>query len=403
MGTLGSTTGFGAAKPGGLFGSASTATASATQPQTTTLPTLQEVIQNSDNLVRSLTAPDLYGDGRDALVAKLNQLLAACGVGNGFFKNDQQPVTYNIDGPFHRFKAVGYNRRSEYEDSDGIVSIMMCVPFDQLSSSTQRQKLIDALNVILGNNTNVRARLEAIRPMPDNTTTEVLIYVNEKGKGRVSSKQLSAYFKQPAQAAQLKSQLCVSDVVPRYSMDAARLKIFLETPPTGFDAELWKQAVKDNPDPERLVPYPIRGFEQLRKRQDLQNAEGKLAERAIEELRRRVVEVRNDITKYSTQNSIHSIAVDSGEEQLESRLEALDAALDAPNQIKSRVSNLMAILRDKSDALKTASDGEAIVLKDEEVTQIRKYLSRCQQALESIVSVVRSNKSDVSVIVSSIE
>ncbi|KHN76199.1 Nuclear pore complex protein Nup54 [Toxocara canis] len=406
--------GFGA-KPGGLFG---TTTA---QPQPASAPTLQEVIQNSDNLVRSLTAPDLFGDERDALVGKLNQLLAACGIGNGYFKGDQQPVAYNLDGPFHRFKAVGYNRRSEYQDSDGIVSIMMSVGYDQLSSSTQRQKLIDALNVILGNNTNVRARLEAIRPMPGDTSTEVLIYVMEKGKGRVSSKELCAYLKQPTQAGQLKAQLCATEVVPRFSMDDAKLRVFLETPPAGFDAEMWKQAVKDNPDPERLVPYPIRGFEQLRKRQDLQNAEMRLVERAMDELKRRLVDVQNDITRGGSQCSVYrqrqkvlshrllrclvlqalierySVAVDTREEQLESRLESLEASLDAPNQIKSRVSNLLSLLRDKSDALKAAGE-ESVVLNDEETAQIRKYLSRSQQALESIVSVVRSNTNDVNII-----
>lgn len=38
----------------------------------------------------------------------------------------------------------------------------------------------------------------------------------------------------------------------------------------GFDMQLWRQAIHDNPDPQHLVPYPIRGFEQLRKRQELQ-------------------------------------------------------------------------------------------------------------------------------------
>lgn len=38
----------------------------------------------------------------------------------------------------------------------------------------------------------------------------------------------------------------------------------------GFDSQIWQQAVRENPDPDKLLPYPIRGFEQLRKRQELQ-------------------------------------------------------------------------------------------------------------------------------------
>uniref|UniRef100_A0A914RRD1 Nucleoporin Nup54 alpha-helical domain-containing protein n=1 Tax=Parascaris equorum TaxID=6256 RepID=A0A914RRD1_PAREQ len=145
----------------------------------------------------------------------------------------------------------------------------MSVPYEQLSPPPQRQKLIDALNVIIGNNTNVRARLEAIRPLPGDTSSEVTLFLSFCDC-MPYSKELCAYMKQPTQASQLKNQLCATEVVPRFSMDEAKLRVFIETPPAGFDVEVWKQAVKDNPDPERLVPYPIRGFEQLRKRQDLQ-------------------------------------------------------------------------------------------------------------------------------------
>lgn len=69
-------------------------------------------------------------------------------------------------------------RRSEYRDSDGIVSVMMSVPYEQLSPPPQRQKLVDALNMIIGNNTNVRARLEAIRPLPGDTSSEVASFLS---------------------------------------------------------------------------------------------------------------------------------------------------------------------------------------------------------------------------------
>lgn len=407
-----------ATKPAGLFGSLGTQAA-----QAIPIPTLQDIIQNSDNLVRSLTSTDLYGDQRDVIIAKLNQLLAACGIGTGYFKADQQPVAYSIDGPFHRFKAIGYNRRSEYSDSDGIVALTLAVAYEQLATSAQRQKLIDALNIILGNNTNVRAHIESIRPLPGANTTEILMYVIEKGKGRVTCKDLVQYFKQSTQEAQLKNQLCATDVVARCSMDDAKLHAFLEKTPPGFDTQMWKQAVHENPDPKRLIPYPIRGFEQLRKRQELQNAEIRLEERVLDELKHRLVALKNELAAGQSRYIVHrqrhkelsyrllrclamqilvqrySLAIDNREEKLESHLEALNVSLVAPDQLKSRISNLIKIMREEGDTLK-AFQKPSIVLKEEDASQIKKYLSRSQKGLESMVSCVNSNLNDLKIMAS---
>ena len=69
--------------------------------------------------------------------------------------------------------SIGCFRHSEHRESDGIVALMLNVKYDHLSTNAQRQKLIDALNVIVGNNTNVRTHIEAVRPLPGDTTTEV--------------------------------------------------------------------------------------------------------------------------------------------------------------------------------------------------------------------------------------
>ena len=76
----------------------------------------------------------------------------------------------DFDGLFHLFSRC---RKSEYRESDGIVALTLNVNYDQLSTNAQRQKLTDALNVIVGNNTNVRTHLESIRPLPGENATEV--------------------------------------------------------------------------------------------------------------------------------------------------------------------------------------------------------------------------------------
>ncbi|KAL4003312.1 Nucleoporin complex subunit 54 family protein [Acanthocheilonema viteae] len=401
-------------KPG-LPGTSTTSTAQASQ-----VPTLQDLIQNSECLIRSLTSPDLFGDERDGIVAKLNQLLSACGIGNGYYKGDQHPISYTAENPFYQFKAIGYSRRSDYCDSDGIVALTLGINYEQLSSATQRQKFIDTMNLILGNNTNVRAHIELIRPLPNNQT-EILLYVTEKGKGRSSSKELCAFLKQPAQDTQLKSQLCVVNVLSRTMVDDVKKHAFIKNPPAGFDSQIWQQAVRENPDPDKLLPYPIRGFEQLRKRQELQAAEIRVEERVIEELKQRLVQVNNKLTagqnQYLYQRQRHkelshrllrclamqsllqqyTISIDSAEEKLETRLEALNASLIAPDQIKSRINDLLAILRDEAEILKAPNEMR-LKLTESDVKQIKRYLYRAQEALETVVDVVRESADILNII-----
>uniref|UniRef100_A0A8R1Y4D3 Nup54 domain-containing protein n=1 Tax=Onchocerca volvulus TaxID=6282 RepID=A0A8R1Y4D3_ONCVO len=428
------------AQSGGLFGSkpgATTSTStsllsSGTKPpglpgistpstvQTSQISTVQDLIQNSECLIRSLTSPDLFGDERDGIIAKLNQLLSACGIGNGYYKGDQQPVSYNAENPFYQFKAIGYSRRSDYCDSDGIVALTLGINYEQLSNATQRQKFIDSMNVILGNNTNVRAHIELIRPLPDNQT-EVLLYVTEKGKGRSSSKELCAFLKQPAQDTQLKNQLCVVNVLSRTVVDDVKKNAFIKNPPAGFDSQIWQQAVRDNPDPDKLLPYPIRGFEQLRKRQELQAAEIRLEERVIEELKQRLVQINSRLTAGQNQCSYqrqrhkelshrllrcvamqsllqqYTFSIDCAEEKLETRLEALNASLIAPSQIKSRINDLLTVLRDEAETLKTP-DGTRLKLTESNVAQIKRYLSRTQEALEAVIDVVRESTDNLDII-----
>ncbi|KAJ1359007.1 hypothetical protein KIN20_017616 [Parelaphostrongylus tenuis] len=158
------TTGFGSSggtglfgsKPmtGGLFGSAVTA-----QPAVETKQTFQGILQDSDALVRSLTKVELFGDERDEMIAKLNQLAAAMGVGCGYYKDGQQPVQYSQLGPFHRIKGIGYNRTSAYAESDGIVSLILKAPFSEYQASEQKQKVIDALFVILGSKPTIHVHI----------------------------------------------------------------------------------------------------------------------------------------------------------------------------------------------------------------------------------------------------
>ncbi|KAK6750107.1 hypothetical protein RB195_002227 [Necator americanus] len=424
FGSTGGTGLFGS-KPlgGGLFGSAATA-----QPATETKQTIQGILQESDALVRSLTKVELFGDERDEMVAKLNQLAAALGTGCGYYKDGQQPVQYTQGGPFHRIKAIGYNRTSEYADSDGIVALVVKASFTDYQTSEQKQKFVDTLFVILGSKPTIHAHIESVKALPDNLT-EVCVYVTEKFRGRISSKELAQFFNQATQKQQLETQLKVDKekIVCRVKMDKQQKELYLKDPPTGFDASLWAQAVRENPDPEKLLPYPIRGFEQLRARQKAQIENVQVENAVVEAMKSRIARLETSVTAASVQLAQQKViqqrlshrllrvlsmqmlsqrftqGIDATEESMQSALESINARLNAPYQIKERIAEISETLRTDDAALRSSLSKEANFIDEADALNLKKYLDRCQDGLESLVAVLNSNLEDLQLMTTAVD
>lgn len=85
-----------------------------------------------------MSGPEIFNDDRNQVVAKLNQLLAAFGVGQGYFRHDQQPINYDEKNNFYRFKGVVYNRMCRNTDEDGIVVLLLEVPIDQVNTEEKK-------------------------------------------------------------------------------------------------------------------------------------------------------------------------------------------------------------------------------------------------------------------------
>lgn len=73
------------------------------QQQAVTDPSADELAK----IAQAVSLPQIYGDERDAVIAKWNQLQALWGKGKGYY-NRQQCVEFKPDNPFCRFKVCTY-------------------------------------------------------------------------------------------------------------------------------------------------------------------------------------------------------------------------------------------------------------------------------------------------------
>lgn len=64
----------------------------------------QQATSNLENIASAVTLPQIYGDERDAIIAKWNQLQAAWGTGKGIY-NPRGSVEFTPDNPYCRFKV----------------------------------------------------------------------------------------------------------------------------------------------------------------------------------------------------------------------------------------------------------------------------------------------------------
>ncbi|XP_020616032.1 nuclear pore complex protein Nup54-like [Orbicella faveolata] len=421
-GTL--TTGFGAAQGLGTstFGQQRTTGLFSQQRTQSAAPAGQQVAPLT-LLTAALSQPQIYGDERDGIIAKLNQLQAYWGTGKGFY-NQQGAVDFTPQNPFCRFKVVGYSRLPVASNEDGHLSLEIKKKESEVRAV--QQGLVDALHKCLGSKPTLMVCIEGIKPLPDDRS-EVVMYVVERhpnGSSRtVPATDVFTHLNQTNIKAQLQT-IGIVNILMKTSLSPSQLQQYLDNPPAGIDSLLWEQAKKDNPDPQRLIPTTITGFSELKKRQKLQEQEtlqhqkrlaliseeiadlrhnhattmAKLAQfkRKHLELSHRILEVM--IKQECVRKSGYSVQAD--EEQLRVQLECLQAELNAPSQFKARLNEMMSQIR-----LRQSQAGERLgrvdgryVVEGVMQEQLKQHLERQQVGLLHLITIIKDDLQDLGTI-----
>ncbi|KAF7637792.1 Nup54 domain-containing protein [Meloidogyne graminicola] len=244
--------------------------------------TIQEILQNTTALTSSVSGPELYGDDCDRVVAQLNQLLASLGVGQGYFLAGQPPFVYTSENIFYRLKAIGYNRLSKYKNAHGMVSLILASPPSNFTTDQGQMKIVHELGAILRASKQpapmiglmqqqqpakptLKVEIKSINAH-DEKNTEVIVCAKESGRIIPAT---DLYAELLLKENELRQQLLCNKIAPRIEIDPENLENYLRHPPAGYD-EIWAQAIRENPDPTNLIPFPIQGFQQLYQRKKMQ-------------------------------------------------------------------------------------------------------------------------------------
>jgi len=420
----GTSTGFGATTSttsGGLFGGGGGGLFSQPQPP----PQQQQPAQPGstvDTLYNAVLHCSLYGDERDAIIARWNMLQASWGTGKAYYANNAPPVELKQDNPFCRFKAIGYSAIPKHSNEAGLV----CLIFKKKSAEIEagKEALTTSLNTVLGNKPNVKASVESIKATAEDRS-DVVISVKEtavNGSNRkIPASELSGFLAQPAQAQQLKN-LGVENVLPKLEFSEADIKEYLATPPQGIDARLWKQAQLDNPSPKKLLPVPMIGFKSLQQRIRSQEGQSKshqgrldlVAEdiatlqrrhqdtlAALGEAKRRQLELSHRLLKVLVnQESTRKLGftIQPEEERLRGQLEALQSELATPTQFKGRLNELLSQVRLQSTANALAG-GEKYNIDQNAMADIKVVLKDQQHGIQALVGLVKEDLRDIGTMV----
>lgn len=154
-----------------------------TEGLTTAAPQQQQQLQqlqqqqSVDIFYASLSQPMMFGDERDNILARLNQLQAMLGTGTGYSVLGQ--VAYTPENPFSRFRGIAYNLMPTSSEADGLVCLEISRPFTEVHG--MKQGLQDTLFRLLGGRANYQLVVEEIRPSSRaETNTEVVVKVVER-------------------------------------------------------------------------------------------------------------------------------------------------------------------------------------------------------------------------------
>jgi len=371
----------------------------------------------------------MFGDERDQIIAKWNQLQAAWGSGRAFRHNQMEPIKLSARNTFCRFKAMGYSRMPESKDKDGLVWLQI-----DKSENLVRQHQSDfvgALQGLLGSNLNIAVKVDAVKPLP-NDKCEMAVYIQETlnmSTGMAPSS--TDTYRVPTHVLygnllQMEDKLKgmgITEIVNRVAMTEDQILMYLESPPPGISERQWNEAKKNNPDSKTLCPVPMLGFEQLQKthvhqqqmcdqqlarlekiKSNLKTIGDKILERQqkLQNYRQDAANIARKLLRVICrqevirQNGVESITQD--EEIILGNLEKLNQDLRFKDKTLERISDLKNHLKNKQSDISYAESNHENVLDEPAQDMIAKMLEENSAKISSIVQIVNSDISDMAVI-----
>jgi len=411
---------------GGLFGNSSTTNSGGLFGNTTQNNQAAPQPTNNALLVtaRALTQPQLFGDERDQIMAKFNQVLAGWGTGKAFYNinGNGDKLELTPSNHFCRFKTVGYACLPTTKDKDGLVSLTLKKPVGE--GGLQKAQIVEAVHNALSKNPNVTVVVDSMRKI-DVLKSEVTIYVKEQKSDGTSRKipasELASGLQQQNIKSQLTTSIALEDVSVRTKLSQSQIKQILDNPPASIDPVIWKQAISQNPDDKKMIPVPMLGFSELHKRLKLQEEMSKghlnrsellqkeirqLQEKQantkakIEERKRNLLDLSHRILEVTIGQEVQrkaGLAIQTEEEQLRAQLEALNNQLRAPTQFRGRLNELLSSIRMQGELRPHNSNG-SLNLDDSAVQDLKKHLQQQQTGLNHMIQKMKAAFDDLETI-----
>merc|ERR1712013_275499 len=254
---------------------------------------------------------------------------------------------------------------------------------------------------MMGNKPNLKVEVLSVKNLGGNSgTTELVLTVTEQQQGgatrKVPASDLQAFLS--GQAAQLKTA-GVEMVVPKLSFTKADIATYLDTPPAGIDARLWKQAQKDNPDPSNLLPVPMVGFKALQERTAAQEKQAKAHGGRLDtisthlaELQKKAADTLAALTEAKRRQLELSHRVLRVLVRQESTRKVGFTITQQEEVIRGQLENLQVRLQSQTAVL---SGGEKYSVDQFALTDIRNVLKDQQEGIQALVACVREDLADL--------
>jgi len=268
-------------------------------------------------LTAALSNASVYNDERDLILAKWNQLQAFYGFGKVFYQNQSLDITK--DSRLSRFKSISYNCRPQYKNEDGLVTLVLNKSKDEVEKN--QTNICETLQKTFNNDQSLSVKVETIKGREDPTKTELVFYVEQRlnpmtqDVQRVASTLVCSHLQKadaPASTSafmslktttnttkQMLDSIGVVELYPLVGLTDEHIKKYLDMAPLGLNPVLWDMAKKNNPNPKKLLPTQITGFQEVNKRFKLQGQENEFQKTKLEKINERIdaLNERNKLIK----------------------------------------------------------------------------------------------------------